>query len=40
MRMNNSKQINIISTGSKNLDDLLLGGIESHAVTEFYGSEV
>src|SRR5579863_82416 len=26
-----------ISTGSKNLDDLLSGGIESQAVTEFYG---
>jgi DNA repair protein RadA len=25
------------STGSKALDELLLGGIESHAVTEFYG---
>lgn len=27
-----------IPTGSKNLDDLLLGGIETHAITEFYGS--
>jgi DNA repair protein RadA len=33
-----SKQIERISTGSKNLDDLLLGGIETHAITEFYGS--
>jgi RecA/RadA recombinase len=38
LSMNYSKQIKRISTGSKNLDDLLLGGIESHAVTEFYGS--
>jgi len=35
--MIHSKQIKKISTGSKNLDDLLLGGIETHAVTEFYG---
>ena len=33
-----SKQIERISTGSKNLDDLLLGGIETHSITEFYGS--
>ena len=33
-----SKQIKRISTGSKNLDDLLLGGIETHAITEFYGA--
>jgi DNA repair protein RadA len=32
-----SKQIKRISTGSKNLDDLLLGGIETHAITEFFG---
>lgn len=32
-----SKQIKRISTGSKKLDDLLLGGIETHAITEFYG---
>ncbi len=31
------KAIERISTGSKNLDDLLAGGIESQAVTEFYG---
>ena len=36
--MIHSKQIKRISTGSKSLDDLLLGGIETHAVTEFYGS--
>jgi len=29
--------IDRISTGSKNLDDLLGGGIETQAVTEFYG---
>ena len=33
-----SKKIKRISTGSKNLDDLLLGGIETHAITEFYGA--
>jgi DNA repair protein RadA len=32
-----SKKIRRISTGSKNLDDLLLGGMETHAITEFYG---
>jgi DNA repair protein RadA len=31
------QQIQRISTGSKNLDDLLSGGIETQAVTEFYG---
>ncbi len=31
------KAIERISTGSKNLDDLLGGGIESWAMTEFYG---
>jgi DNA repair protein RadA len=31
------KLIDRISTGSKNLDDLLAGGIETQAVTEFYG---
>jgi DNA repair protein RadA len=31
------KAIERISTGSKNLDDLLAGGIETQAVTEFYG---
>jgi DNA repair protein RadA len=25
------------STGSSALDDLLLGGIETHAITEFFG---
>lgn len=33
-----SKKIKRISTGSSNLDELLFGGIETHAVTEFYGS--
>jgi DNA repair protein RadA len=31
------KAIERISTGSKNLDDLFAGGIETQAVTEFYG---
>lgn len=31
------KAINRVSTGSKNLDDLLGGGIETWAMTEFYG---
>ena len=31
------KSIERITTGSKNLDDLLAGGIETRAVTEFYG---
>jgi DNA repair protein RadA len=31
------KAIERISTGSSNLDDLLAGGIETQAVTEFYG---
>ena len=31
------KAIERISTGSKNLDDLLAGGIETQALTEFYG---
>jgi len=31
------KKIERISTGSRNLDDLLAGGIETQAVTEFYG---
>ncbi|MDG6995909.1 MAG: DNA repair and recombination protein RadA [Nitrososphaerota archaeon] len=31
------KSIDRITTGSKNLDDLLAGGIETQAVTEFYG---
>ena len=35
--MVHSKQIKRISTGSKNLDDLLLGGIETHAIPEFFG---
>lgn len=31
------KNINRISTGSKNIDDLLGGGLETWAMTEFYG---
>ncbi len=31
------KQIKYITTGSKNLDDLLIGGVETQAITEFYG---
>ncbi len=31
------KNIDRITTGSSNLDDLLAGGIETQAVTEFYG---
>ena len=31
------KSIERISTGSRNLDDLFAGGIETQAVTEFYG---
>jgi RecA/RadA recombinase len=33
----NRNKIQRISTGSDNLDRLLLGGLETHAVTEFYG---
>ena len=35
---NYRKKIHRISTGSKKLDELLLGGIETHAITEFYGA--
>lgn len=31
------KAVERITTGSKNLDDLLAGGVETQAVTEFYG---
>ncbi|MDG7001578.1 MAG: DNA repair and recombination protein RadA [Nitrososphaerota archaeon] len=31
------KAVDRITTGSKNLDDLLAGGVETQAVTEFYG---
>jgi DNA repair protein RadA len=31
------KKIQRIPTGSKKLDELLFGGIETHAITEFYG---
>jgi DNA repair protein RadA len=33
----NNKKVQRISTGSNNLDELLLGGIETYAITEFYG---
>jgi RecA/RadA recombinase len=33
----NRNNIERISTGSDSLDGLLLGGLETHAVTEFYG---
>lgn len=32
------KKVLRISTGSRNFDELLFGGIETHAITEFYGS--
>ena len=35
---NRLKTIERISTGSKTLDNLLCGGIETKAVTEFYGA--
>mgnify|MGYP000312397674 CR=1 FL=1 len=35
--MERMKSVEYITTGSKNLDNLLLGGIETQAVTEFYG---
>jgi len=35
--MNKYRNRKFITTGSKNLDDLLLGGIATGAVTEFYG---
>ena len=31
------KKVLRLSTGSNSLDQLLFGGIETHAVTEFYG---
>ena len=31
------KKIQRLSTGSNSLDQLLLGGIETHAITEIYG---
>lgn len=34
----NRKTIKRIPTGSNNLDNLLLGGIETYAITKFYGS--
>ncbi|PCN50561.1 DNA repair and recombination protein RadA [Candidatus Geothermarchaeota archaeon ex4572_27] len=32
-----SKAVSYITTGSKHLDNLLMGGIETRAITEFYG---
>ncbi|MEE6246349.1 MAG: DNA repair and recombination protein RadA [Thermoproteota archaeon] len=34
---NDRKKLNRLVTGSLNLDDLFMGGIETRAVTEFYG---
>lgn len=36
--INRLNSIERISTGSKNVDDILCGGIETSAVTEFYGA--
>jgi DNA repair protein RadA len=36
--INRLNSIERISTGSKNVDDILCGGIETRAVTEFYGA--
>jgi DNA repair protein RadA len=36
--INRLNSIERISTGSKNVDDILCGGIETGAVTEFYGA--
>jgi DNA repair protein RadA len=33
-----NRRIERISTGSRNIDDLLYGGVETKAVTEFYGA--
>jgi meiotic recombination protein DMC1 len=35
--MNKREKIRRISTGSKNLDNLLQGGVESQAITEVFG---
>lgn len=37
IQLEKRKSILRCSTGSKALDELLLGGIETHAITEFYG---
>ena len=34
---NNIRNISRISTGSKELDTILYGGIETRAITQFYG---
>jgi DNA repair protein RadA len=36
--LNRHNTIERISTGSKNIDDILCGGVETKAVTEFYGA--
>ncbi|MGC8505283.1 MAG: DNA repair and recombination protein RadA [Thermoplasmata archaeon] len=35
--LNRRKEVKKLTTGSKNLDDLLGGGLETQAITEFYG---
>lgn len=35
--MEKMKSVEYITTGSKNLDNLLMGGVETQAITEFYG---
>ncbi len=35
---NNIRNISRISTGARRLDAILYGGIETHAITEFYGA--
>ena len=35
---NRCDSIERISTGSRNIDDILYGGVETKAVTEFYGA--
>src|SRR5215469_10007672 len=35
--VNRCSSIERLSTGSKNIDDILYGGVETNAVTEFYG---
>jgi DNA repair protein RadA len=36
--INSLNSIERLTTGSKNIDDLLFGGVETKAVTEFYGA--
>jgi RecA/RadA recombinase len=35
--VNRRSRIERTSTGSRNIDDILYGGVETKAVTEFYG---